>query len=375
MGSKPELRTREFARRLVDLVVPRFFAAAVCVFATATAAGGSLAHGDTMQFHKIADAGVGLNDELDISPSGERVLYFHCNKKNCTDRALVVLSSSGEKIALEDSKEARSWKSPHFVDENTIVVFEPTGFNDATGQAVALRITDDGGIGRVSEISMPHYADLYATKVGGEIAITAVDPGGKRIAVVSMSGEVIHALKDFPLKYAHWLRFAGDMLWFRAFFAESDLNFLETYGGPATLLDYHWVPYSRSGYEVLGFIKFNSEGHSDELAIAELFRDTILSPADFPQLQMGAPPKSWIRVWDLSDSGKILLTTMRGIEIFDTVNLTSSLVVGVLEYEKFGIELGRVASLAISDDGHLAMLTKGKNANAAREVAVIGRNF
>ena len=201
-----------------------------------------------MTFSTIANAGPNFAN-VDISPSGDRVLYVKCDAHKwwsflptglkrflttavgCSSRALVVVSVGGESIASMPYPDKRYW-DPHFVGEDRIVLYDHRDdrirlFSISPG--VALRPIEDQTRGLSHRGSNPKVsAGLFR----GKLSIAFEGPVG-RIAIETVDGKDLHLLDGFHIVHANDVGLAGNVVWFRVAIKK---KMLDAYRGPAKII-------------------------------------------------------------------------------------------------------------------------------------------
>ena len=189
---------------------------------------------------RIADAGVGITSNsaiVDISPSGERVLFQYCEVVNCTRQHIVVTAADGAEIAVIAPSRQTRWLDAAFVAEDAIVVYEPRGLNDVTGAALVFRIAPDGAVSQTDEIPALRQLEFSALAMDGAVVTLAADAANERIVGVDREQQVLIAFDDLPYRYASALMAGDGVAAFSVYTAARDLERLLGLDPHIALLD------------------------------------------------------------------------------------------------------------------------------------------
>ena len=274
----------------------------------------------TMQFKAIADAGPSFS-EIDISASGNRVLYVKCNARHwwsflptglrrfltlvegCKTRTLIVADADGKVIASMPYPDKRYW-NPHLVGEDRITL------GDYHDRRVRLMKISSGGqiepIGsRVIQKGLSSSVlKVFGALFDGEPSVAFEQPPG-RIALETLAGKDLHLLDDLHIEHANDVGLARNVIWFRVAIKK---KVLDAYHGPAKIIARY--PFPGRGEtdveEALGFAVFGPDSDAISAEILDFFREINPALPYVPSLGDLS-----YRIVDASPNGDILIVFNR----------------------------------------------------------------
>ena len=274
--------------------------------------------GVAMRYTAIADPGKGWVYGLDISGSGDRVLFVKCDRHDwwsfipvrlqrllddfsrCNNKTLVVVDETGKSIATMSF--GGDYHDAHFVDRDTIA------FSGENCCHIMVAMVSPDGVIRISgkrdipQSFLHSNLRLSATWLGGQI-YTAIEHPAGHLTVESMSGDDRHILDGLDVRKINDIGLAHDIIWFRAAI-EHDV--LGAYRGPAKIIaDYPFPGGGGPGVdEVLGFAAFGPDADAISAQIMRNFTD-IDGALPWMQLKRGY---SKYAIRDVSPGGTVLTT-------------------------------------------------------------------